>query len=62
MGKSAKKSEKPVNFVPGWIGGRLTNPSAYDKKTLDKLRKRVEAAKEGQNNETIFSPSRTSFG
>ncbi len=41
MGKSAKKTEKRVNFVPGWIGGRLTSPAAYDKSALKKLERRL---------------------
>jgi hypothetical protein len=43
MGKNAKKSETTPNFRPGWIGGRLTSPAAYDQGALKQLKKRMEA-------------------
>jgi hypothetical protein len=49
MGKSAKKTEKPANFVPGWIGGRLTSPAAYDKSAIKMLQNRLAALAEARD-------------
>jgi hypothetical protein len=58
MGKSTKKVETAPNFVPGWIGGRLTSPAAYDKSALKILQSRLAAMAEAREAGKIFDNPR----
>jgi hypothetical protein len=58
MGKSTKKVETVRNFVPGWIGGRLTSPAAYDKSAIKMLQKRMAAMAEAREAAKIFDNPR----
>jgi hypothetical protein len=55
VGKSTKKVETANNFVPGWIGGRLTSPAAYDKSAMKMLQKRLAALAEAREAAKVFN-------
>lgn len=48
MAKSKKHANVEVTWVPGWIGGRLTNP-AHSSAYLDQVKSRLEKAAASKN-------------